>query len=468
MNKSISFSFYLFIICPFITIGQTNNDFCGVGEFPYPNPDSIYNQSTDANYLSSISAPVVYNIYFWGINDDNGNNPNPFTETKALSIIARLNIAFNNNNIFFKYRGFDFINETDIFIATGISQIKSYAIANNKVKTDAFNMYIPYQFTNPNLTGDAFYRSTFSAVKASMVDTYIPAHEIGHNFNLLHTFHNYNNSSCERVTRLETDPLYNADEAGDWITDTDACPTFATGINHNNCSYTGTETNFYSENFIISEETIRTFMSYISVNSPCPDSFTVGQKVRVRQAITANPSVFLPVKTNIEALYEPYIGSYPSYFPHPLPWQLPLFQPGFEYHFVECCCEYVQPALYGDTAFSYDTSNIISLIEPTETNYSSIYHPNHSAIKIIEVDNAVSNPQVERCYDNWQSPPIIGGDIVKFNDNVFNANVTITPQDSTSINNPNLIAELAPGLYNIIKTDSNGNNQETVVYKENN
>ncbi len=42
-----------------------------------------------------------------------------------------------------------------------------------------------------------------------------------------------------------------------------------------------------------------------------------------------------------------------------------------------------------------------------------------------------------------------------------------TPKDSTSINNPNLINDLQPGLYNIIKNDVNGNNQETVIFKEN-
>jgi len=456
---------FLLATISFESVGQNGIDYCGVGDFPYPNPDEVYNQSTDPNYLASISSPVVYNIFFWGINEDNGNNPNPFTEIKALNIVARLNIAFNNNNIFFKYRGFDLINASEIYIASGINQIKSYAINHDKFKSDAFNMYIPHSFNDPDLTGEAIYRSTYSAVRANMVDSYIPVHELGHNFNLIHTFQNFDESSCERVTRITSDPLYNAHEAGDWVTDTDACPTFETGVN-SSCLYIGNETNYYNEVFVIFEETVKTFMSYISVNSPCPDSFTYGQRIRVRQAIIHNPNVFLPVKTTIESLYEPYKGSYPPYYPHAQPWQLPMFQPGFEYHFVECCCEYVQPAPYGDTGFSYDTSNVLSLIQPTETNYSLIYHPNHSAIKIVEVDNALGN-QVERCYDNYQSPPVIGGSVTRFNDNVINANVTITIQDSIQINNPNLISELSQGLYKIEKLYIDGSNEETIIYKEN-
>lgn len=58
--------------------------------------------------------------------------------------------------------------------------------------------------------------------------------------------------------------------------------------------------------------------------------------------------------------------------------------------------------------------------------------------------------------------------MVKFNDNVFNNNVTVSPQDSMSINNTTLIDDLEPGLYNVIKNYENGETQENVIYKENN
>jgi hypothetical protein len=57
---------------------------------------------------------------------------------------------------------------------------------------------------------------------------------------------------------------------------------------------------------------------------------------------------------------------------------------------------------------------------------------------------------------------------MKFNDGVFNANVTITQKDSLGINNPNLINELPDGLYKIKKNYDGGASQETVIIKGNN
>jgi len=51
---------------------------------------------------------------------------------------------------------------------------------------------------------------------------------------------------------------------------------------------------------------------------------------------------------------------------------------------------------------------------------------------------------------------------------VFNTNVTIIPQDSTSINNQNLIENLESGLYKINKIYDDGSIEETVIYKDNN
>ncbi|PIX09869.1 MAG: hypothetical protein COZ75_04570, partial [Flavobacteriaceae bacterium CG_4_8_14_3_um_filter_34_10] len=62
----------------------------------------------------------------------------------------------------------------------------------------------------------------------------------------------------------------------------------------------------------------------------------------------------------------------------------------------------------------------------------------------------------------------IGGTVIKFNDNVFNNNITLTQKDSTGINNPNLIQNLPSGLYKIEKNYEDGAIQESVIFKENN
>ncbi|WP_271855523.1 hypothetical protein [Patiriisocius marinus] len=60
-----------------------------------------------------------------------------------------------------------------------------------------------------------------------------------------------------------------------------------------------------------------------------------------------------------------------------------------------------------------------------------------------------------------------GGTYTRFNDGVFNTNVTITEMDSLQVNNPNMINNLQPGLYNIEKEYDNGAKQQTVIIKEN-
>ncbi len=73
---------------------------------------------------------------------------------------------------------------------------------------------------------------------------------------------------------------------------------------------------------------------------------------------------------------------------------------------------------------------------------------------------------LRRCYDNSDIKPK-SGSITRFNDGVFNGNVTITPKDSVGINNPVLINELDSGLYNIKKDYYDGTIEENVIYKEN-
>ncbi|AFL80374.1 hypothetical protein Aeqsu_0871 [Aequorivita sublithincola DSM 14238] len=50
---------------------------------------------------------------------------------------------------------------------------------------------------------------------------------------------------------------------------------------------------------------------------------------------------------------------------------------------------------------------------------------------------------------------------------VLNGNVTITPKDSLGINNPTLINDLDPGLYNIKENYDDGAIKENVIFKEN-
>ena len=303
-------------------------------------------------------------------------------------------------------------------------------------------------------------------------NSHVLTHEVGHFFNLYHTFHCRTDATgeyvCENVTRDDTDTeCFNANIKGDGIIDTNATPKVMTV--DGNCLYVpngevdhcGVPYNYGGL-----EPEVKNFMGY---NNDCAQEFTAGQVAVMRfviKAIINESNLNWIVSYPVSILYEPYLGDYAPYYPHSTPWVHPHFQPGFDYDFVECGGEgdYPQPADYSDTSFYYDNNNILLQIDKDETDFSSIVHPNHSAIRILQF----TNQQPRKCYDNYNSPPVIGGVVVKFNDNIINTNVTVTPKDSTSINDEELIDDLQPGLYNIIKNFENGDTQESVIYKENN
>lgn len=119
------------------------------------------------------------------------------------------------------------------------------------------------------------------------------------------------------------------------------------------------------------------------------------------------------------------------------------------------------PIPYHDTSFQ-NNHTLISSFDKYYTPYTNITHPNHTAIWIAQL----GDPKTRRCWDNWNTDAH-DGTVIKFNDNVFNANVTITPKDSLQINDQNLILNLPVGLYKIEKNYIDGSSQETVIIKEN-
>jgi len=368
----------------------------------------------------------------------------------------------------------------------------SYGNSMGYMEPNAINIYVPRGTTDFGGSGGNPIILPTSNLEGN---TFI--HEMGHYFGLQHTFTDWiklidgipdpTYVNCEHVTRNSTDPNYNAHNRGDRITDTAAMPEFRreyctlNGLpasqcsegapfyfqyyDLNNCEYIGTfgqndRSDCQGTLYQIDPIQSQNYMSYAL--GACMSNFTNEQVFNMRNRINTMQNRL----TTVAALYEPYKGSYYLVGPDPDPRDKPLFQPGFNYNFKECDCTCPQPIPYEDTSFTY-TNNALLTISKYEEDYSIITHPNHSAIQI-DLGFLVGQYSIpRRCYDNNNRTPI-GGSVIKFNDNVFNNNVTITPQDSTQINSPNLINALQPGLYNIIKTDSEGSSQETVILKENN
>lgn len=375
-----------------------------------------------------------------------------------------------------------------------IPHMFNHAASNGYKKTNSFNIYIASGGTA--FGGAAEDRRHVNVVThygfaSGTEDTMV--HEIGHCFNLFHTFNGWTTSQCEHVTRDDTNSNYNADDHGDHVTDTAAVPDFKNERCHelnlpnedctlsNGLGYAYLDQNLwvYTGNggdclmppipYEIAPLDVKNYLSY-TLPSPTPyfKNFTVGQKIRMREAII-NDDVFHDYEnaaTVIDALYEPYKGEYYLSGPSLPIHSKPLFQPGFEYRFVSCTGPYPQPSDYAIISFPYNINTILLNIEKDEQDYNLITHPNHSAIAIKHLHPDFW-PQPRKCYDNYNKAAK-DGRITKFNDNTFNTNVTITIQDSIGINNPQLIDNLQPGLYNIIENYDVGATKETVILKENN
>lgn len=471
--------------------------------------------------------PKVFNVKFWQINDAQGqyngiNGEIELLETKqvALATIATLNKAFNEHKIFFKYRGVAMFDSPDDVIhkindpitnmceeviingsnidpdgwsTISICQTQNmygYAEDNGYYDENAFNLYVPYGTTDFGGTSFGLGQTVF---RRGALDNVGMVHEMGHQFGLRHTWQGWDvvpledvrpdQDGCEHVTRNPADDNFNALEKGDNIPDTAAVPDFRLEYcyfddedyslcrtNENfqfyyldeDCGYDSFNFDCEGTFYDIESNDVQNYMGYTRID--CYNQFTLGQAIYMHETVCGNLD-FKELTTSIEALYEPYEGEYYGAGPYYPNEHTPLFQPGFDYVFVRCEGNYVQPAPFGE-AFSAYPQNRIKEVSRDETNFSTIFHPNHTAIIIDQVDSAFDYARVEKCYDNYNRNPLAGR-VVRFNDNVLNTNITITEKDSTGINNEQLIDNLSNGLYKIEKDYPEGVQTQTILFKDN-
>lgn len=516
-----------------VTYSQTVDFVCGTEDDLEPDSIGVYSYSTDENYLNSFE-PKVYNIFFWGVNRSDGSSHRHLIENDALIAVQYLNIAYNRYNIFFKYYGIGHFN-SDQYYETSAAQFSSmvtYAQNNGYYHENSFNVYV----NRPtNYSGVAVYNTTYLGVGQWSLFQYpdVIIHEIGHNFNLIHTHGSvWPTSNCERVTRDPNDPNFNANIRGDRVVDTNAVPNFQSEqrvyitdaleaanvdsytidivindgyawqpwagwinsvlanagfglveindianngytrhyyINGTNCTYQipnpfGVDCD--GTPYTITTNDVKNYMAYTT--HECRNLFTNGQVIRIREAIDDDMhGMFADAETTLESLYEPYGGEY--YYccgqTHD-----PLFQPGFDYYFVSCKGDYNIPSDYNDTSFIYYSNNVVAFFDKYEDDFETIIHPNHSAIKIGQLSGATVfqyDNGVRKCYSNLLKAAI-SGVVIKFNDNVFNNNITVYQKDSIQINNSQLINDLDIGLYKIGKNYNDGTSDESIIFKTSN
>lgn len=431
-------------------------------------------------------------------------------ELKALDIVASLNYSFNPGNIFFKYTGYDVIdNPGSIYSTINDSNIFQFAMANNT--NENIDIFIIDQLGNGSYIGQSYSTFTnngsgqmekkiifvtketipnFSTTQPTPADlsNYSIAHEVGHYLGLVHTHQLWRYVSGYGVLPV-SDSYTGCDIIeesldgsqsnlyGDLIQDTnpDRERKRYWGNNNNyfnNCTintgnYVG---NIYgcgnSINFSLFNPPMSNIMSYYH---GCSNSLTNGQFEYMRAYVT-NHSVngdFLQNELNtVESLYKPFdenqvignvisvtddvIGDGMANVCRSIDGIRYHFQKGFTYTFLN---------IYNGSII---TTNTIAETPSITTSFVQGININQ-----ISTSNVLNFGPVCLRGFHCELEPYIGGKIISTN--LLGSNILTTQVlDSQQVVNPNLEQELPIQTYNIItkETSSGAVNQKT-IYKNN-
>lgn len=282
---------YIILLFTFTVIAQNDPNCVLLAGGPVPDDiEGIYSRSIDEALLATFE-PVTFTIFFWGINDDTASNTPTINEATVQEAMNRINDDFNPFNIFFRLKGFDnqSFNSTAHHIGANLEEIGTYAKQNGFFSPNSFNVYIPEDH-GPG-SGEARFNSTICAVQKSDFNDYTLTHELAHDFFILHTREFFNTDDCEHVTRDIESPNYNADIAGDRVSDTAACPrynfpTLGEELDEENCLYIGDLVDCQGTPYEIFQEDILNYMSAFAFS--CRSIFSTGQKIRMHESILAD------------------------------------------------------------------------------------------------------------------------------------------------------------------------------------
>lgn len=300
------------------------------------NPDFPQALNQIANRDIDATAPTnenfVFNVKIHFVRNTNGEGVN-FGKDQAQNAMMILNETYNKIKIYFKLAGFDYINNSEYkkIRSTNkntnpdhptLGELISYSKKDMEVPVfdeNALNIYVVETINENPLTfggstnGIGYLPGTISfyTYKSFLSTTLL--HEIGHNFNLEHTYNLSGTSKCELVSGE------NATIAGDYVTDTPATPLILPASDYSaSCSYVNTMKLKDCAGTEFKEVLLSNIMGH---DNPCRDlldnyqvgdvHFTKGQAERMRDHIyrnimsTENMYGYNKAKTTIDKLYQP-------------------------------------------------------------------------------------------------------------------------------------------------------------------
>lgn len=218
----------------------------------------------------------------------NGNGSLSVAKLNQVIALANRYFLVNNTGIQFYFCGTspDYV-DNDAWYAS-YARTDEGAIANTRDVNNALNLYL-INNTADGYAGYAYYPanvlySTRTFILATQSEdnlgNKVIPHELGHLFNLVHTFGDTNGGTSELVTRGNG---ANCNLAGDYLCDTPADPYGKPGAvtdSHNGCiTYTGTATDAQGAAYAPSMSNLMSY--YFS----CSNDFTPGQYARMESGL---------------------------------------------------------------------------------------------------------------------------------------------------------------------------------------
>ena len=446
--------------------GENQEDI--MNKFDFQQNPSLVQDDPSVKHVFNVRFHVVYNDD--GITrDNNGVAGLDIGFEECMNAIRDYNIAFNPFNIYFKYYGFDQVNETQ-YMTIDTNQEYSDIVNSTYSVPDAINIYI----INGSVIGACARVHVLD--DDCFIEPWTICHEMGHKFLLAHP--NYiGNTTCEHNERDYTEPGFNADVTGDQVVDTH-CYTPVQFYN-SNCDYIGGYADCQNTPIVANtthEGTMiyPTFQNYmysynsnilsgLGVTCPLIPVFTTGQGTRMREAIIGFwASEYDTYRNTVQSLYQPFetinipgsvivstqdLGNGTAKVCRNI-LEKHRFQKGFEYVFPDNLTP--DPLTAGvndlpeDINHTYNYRVIINQVNPLV----------EEVVEVICTRGVICNIET-----------IVGGkDLIT--DFIGSYNFTIEEWDKLKVNDPNLYDQLEGGKYHVIRKETeSGGVIEVTLYK---